>query len=54
MKHNLDYLKFDGNIIFMFLFIVAFSISMYSCKSLQKTKGYENYQQNTDWKIRKL
>lgn len=53
MKKSNDvvYMSFVTILMIMLIFI---SFSMVSCKSLQKTKGYENYEMNTDWKIRKL
>lgn len=49
--NEIIYMNFLTILMIMLIFL---SFSMVSCKSLQKTKGYENYIINTDWKIRKL
>lgn len=54
LKANYSYIKFNGNILLMVLFLIAYFYMMSSCVSLQKTPGYKHYQENTDWRIRKL
>ena len=39
-------------LIVVILFIIASIFS--SCRTLQSTKGYENYPKNESWQIRKL
>lgn len=47
-------ITYMSTITILMIMLIFLSFSMVSCKSLQKTKGYENYKVNTDWKIRKL
>lgn len=39
----------------LLIILLPCTLAMYSCRSsLQTTKGYENYDPNTDWRTRKL
>ena len=38
----------------MKLLLIVCLLLVTSCATLQKQKGYEKYEKNTEWKIRKL
>jgi len=54
MKTSLTKLKSDIPFYAVAIIILYILFGLYSCKTLQKTEGFEKYPQNTDWEIHKL
>jgi len=50
MKQKVSQVIYMGFITILISMLIFLSFSMVSCKSLQQTKGYEQYESNTYWK----
>lgn len=53
MKRKAEYLH--SNTFYILSIGLILSLFLFNqCSTLQKTKGYEHYKVNSDWKVRKL